>query len=883
MGTSPEADRLFAELVARGEKITDDRIDRLVAEHAALADDLRTLYADWKRLRPLFERLEAAHETAAPTVRDEATPIDQPGPAYVEEIVERLRGRKESFARYRVEGELARGGMGAIHRVFDEDLRRNLAMKVILSGDPSRRSAPDDRRVGRFLEEAQVAGQLDHPGIVPVHELGLDEQGRLYFTMKLVKGRSFREVIDLVGAGEDGWNRTRAVGALLKVCEAMSYAHDKRVLHRDLKPANIMVGRFGEVFVMDWGLSRVLGRDDPKDIRIRPPGDSLPSVVETERQERKSGSPDSPLYTMDGDVVGTPAYMSPEQANGRLDEIGPASDVYAVGAMLYQLLAGRMPYVNPRTPVDNYAILGRVQDGPPRPIDEVAAGAPAELRAICDKAMARSLERRYPTMAALADDLRAYLENRVVGAYRSGPVAELKKWAVRNQALAVCVAALVVVVVGGAALGYWSQLDKHARLQDAFAKESAALADKTRLSDLMTTRVLADDVDAHTPDAAGIARMESWLARLDDIGTRTEDYAEEAAGTDDAALRAENEEIVARVAELRTSRGRVSDALRDARDLRERTVVAHADAWTAAVAAIKASPRYGGITVRPQVGLVPLGENAQGLWEFWAILTGDRPPSDGPPVEASGMALVLIPGGSFVMGSLPDEPGHEHNEFAHTRFVEPFFLAKTEMTQAQYARLTGDNPSQYPPGTKRLDVVTTAQHPVERLSWFDARAACARVGLRLPREHEWEYAAKAATGEPFHWGPTPEALRGHENVADASTAELASAAGRSILGMAEWDDDYPLHAPVGVHSPNSHGLHDMFGNVSEWTEDRHDRGYNQADAPIKASQADLWMRVARGGNFMAGPALARAAQRQPLDPDATPFIVGVRMARSVEP
>jgi serine/threonine protein kinase len=143
----------------------------------------------------------------------------------------------------------------------DEDLRRHLAMKVMLDEQEGAAS-----RLSRFLEEAQVTGQLDHPGIVPVHELGIDARGRVFFTMKLVKGKTLEHVFEAVRHGDDGWSVTRALSVVLRVCEAMAFAHEKGVIHRDLKPANIMVGRFGETYVMDWGLARVLGKKDTKDI-----------------------------------------------------------------------------------------------------------------------------------------------------------------------------------------------------------------------------------------------------------------------------------------------------------------------------------------------------------------------------------------------------------------------------------------------------------------------------------------------------------------------------------------------------------------------------------------------------------------------------------------
>jgi serine/threonine protein kinase len=362
--------------------------------------------------------------------------------------------------RYQVEGEVARGGQGAILRVWDGQLHRHLAMKVSLGQLPAADLAAalasgaatpsiDARRLGRFLEEAQITGQLDHPGIVPVHELGLDDQGRVFFTMKLVKGEDLSTVFARVQAGEPGWTTTRVVSILLRACEALSYAHSKRVIHRDLKPANVMVGRYGEVFVMDWGLSRLLDRPDPKDIRLRPQAEALTSEVRSARREAAAASPDLPLFTMDGDVMGTPAYMSPEQASGHLDRMGPPSDVYSVGAMLYQLLSGRMPYTTPGARVHNYAVLSRVQEGPPVSLRQPGAAGGARAGRHLREGHGPRAGDRYPDMATLADDLRAWLERRVVSAYETGAWAELRKWVARNTPLATAIAAGVLLLAGG--------------------------------------------------------------------------------------------------------------------------------------------------------------------------------------------------------------------------------------------------------------------------------------------------------------------------------------------------------------------------------------------------------------------------------------------------
>jgi serine/threonine-protein kinase len=288
--------------------------------------------------------------------------------------------------------------MGAILRVWDADMRRHLAMKVALEEEGTAHESAVQRKEGarfaRFLEEARVTGQLDHPGIVPVHELGLDAVGRLYFTMKLVEGRDMKQIFELVFAGRDGWNETRALGVILKVCEAMAYAHKKGIIHRDLKPSNVMVGGFGEVFVMDWGLARVMNRADARDIRLVP--DTTPGATT-----------DSHLVTMDGAVLGTPAYMPPEQARGEVEALSPRSDVYSIGAMLYHLLARQMPYATAGMRTNHREMLERVRGGPPMALRQLNNAVPAELVAICEKAMARDPARRYADTLGFAEDLRA--------------------------------------------------------------------------------------------------------------------------------------------------------------------------------------------------------------------------------------------------------------------------------------------------------------------------------------------------------------------------------------------------------------------------------------------------------------------------------------------
>src|SRR5262245_47470813 len=460
------AEELFADWLAQraGDGSAED-LESLCRDHPKEAAELRRLWVYWEGLRSVLEKagLASGPRSLAEKIQERfGSGVDpnvslDAGEAAVppsDALLKRLAEHTLKSSRYKLHGEIARGGMGAILKVWDEDLRRNLAMKVILGkAEPTSegKTPPVDRRLlARFLEEAQVTGQLDHPGIVPVHELGLDQDGRVYFTMKLVKGRDLKAIFDLVFEQKEGWSETRALGVILRVCEAMAYAHAKGVIHRDLKPANVMVGSFGEVFVMDWGLARVLGRKDTQDIRPRQEGSGgADSVVTTVKKDVRAPDSDSPLLTMEGDVMGTPAYMPPEQARGEIERLSARSDVYSIGAMLYHLLARRPPYVPPQARLSNLELLRLVLHGPPRALHGINRDVPAELAAICEKAMARDPASRYADTLALAEDLRSYLEHRVVGAYETGAWAETRKWVQRNRPLAASIAAALGILVLG--------------------------------------------------------------------------------------------------------------------------------------------------------------------------------------------------------------------------------------------------------------------------------------------------------------------------------------------------------------------------------------------------------------------------------------------------
>ena len=425
---------LFGELFELSAEDQDHRLAELTEDSEVISEVRRLLRGD-READPRLEQGAAAQLSSI-----EGTRLRSGLEAATVDSLSRLAEHRGSFGRYEILDEVARGGQGVVLQIHDDLLDRHLAMKVILGNQTPRISAPPSpRALGRFLDEAHVTGSLDHPGIVPVHDIGLDREGRAYFTMKLVRGKTLETIFDELAAGEGDWSQPRVLGLILRACEAVSYAHDKGVIHRDLKPSNVMVGNHGEVYVMDWGLAQIVGQEDDRDLRVRPDPESTDTTA--------GGEP--LLRTMDGDIVGTPAYMSPEQACGDTDAMGPRSDVYALGAMLYRLLAGHLPYVPPGVRTSNLEVWKRVKLGPPDALSERALDAPSELVAICNKAMCRDPLARYASTTELAKDLAAYVEGRVVRAYEAGAWAEARKWVRRNKALAASLAAVLVVTIVG--------------------------------------------------------------------------------------------------------------------------------------------------------------------------------------------------------------------------------------------------------------------------------------------------------------------------------------------------------------------------------------------------------------------------------------------------
>lgn len=347
--------------------------------------------------------------------------------------------RTDASATYRAATPLAEGGMSQIELVEDSKLGRQLVRKVL----PVRIDGPprpgDRRRVLRFLNEVRITSGLQHPAIPTLVEVGIDERGAPFFTMPRVRGEDLAAILVRHRAGEPEWTRARVLQVLVDVCGALAYAHSRGVVHRDIKPENIMVGRFGETLVMDWGLAKHVDDRASDDAADADPERQLASLV---------ALADVGGVTVDGDVVGTPAFMAPEQAVGDLEDVGPATDQYALGAILYTLLSGQRPYADTGPDATPREVVREVRNRAPTPLSELAPSAPVELVAIAERAMARRPEQRYADVTALAADLRAFLHGRAVSAYDTGGWTLLRLWVRRNRRLSAAIAAAGAILIG---------------------------------------------------------------------------------------------------------------------------------------------------------------------------------------------------------------------------------------------------------------------------------------------------------------------------------------------------------------------------------------------------------------------------------------------------
>ena len=854
-----------------------------------------------------LEERETAPETA----------VTLPGAPVVPPEAPRLPG----LSRYDDLGPLGEGGMGAVRRVRDRRLGRTLALKTIHAPALVR-----PELVARFLEEAQATAQLEHPGIVPIHDLGELPDGRLWFTMKEVAGRTLTEVLAEVHAvsrrrwrvASSGWSLRRLVDALRQVSEAVGYAHSRGVVHRDLKPDNVMVGAHGEVLVVDWGLAKVLGRPDAPMGGL---GSTRPTPVQTDRSTADAHR------TQVGLVTGTPAYMPPEQAQGQVEAIDARSDVYALGAMLYEVLSGRPPYEGDRA----WDVVAAVRAGPPPPL-RVAGSAwassgdvghqgtqaalsggpplPAALVAVCERAMARDPADRFRSAAELASALQAWLDGmerreaaRRVVAEAAAKVPEAE--ALRRRAVALRAEAALLL----AGVAPWQPESDKA---PGWAKEDEAvsLERQAELRELEEEQLLLGSL-THAPDlpeahAALAARYRAEHAAAEAVredasrpearlrlhlGSLPEDHAERADHLaylqGDGALTLVTDPPGAEVLLYRYR-------------LHNRRLVPRLETHLGTTPLQAVSVPCGSYLCllrhpdREEVRYpVSIGRGEH--WDGVPPEGGDPRPLPLPRLGSLGPEDCWVPGGWFACGGDPHQErglsarriwvdGHVFRRFPVTNREFLAFLdalvadGRTEeaLRHAPQERAAAEGEQGalfYGFDGQRFSLRPDAQGdlwlpdwPVCMVDWDGAAAFAA-----------WE---AARTGQPWRL-PGERAWEKAARGVDGRFYPWGDGFDPSWACMVQSHRDRILPAPVGAFpvDESPYGVRDLAGGMQEWCGDAFvDTAVSPAAAPA-ATGAHL--RAIRGGSFGDAPSLLRAVFRYGQEPAARSSDLSFRLARTL--
>jgi formylglycine-generating enzyme required for sulfatase activity len=768
--------------------------------------------------------------------------------------------------RYEDLGVIGRGGMGVVHRVWDRLLDRPVAMKVLRPGALLSAGA-----VERFRREASITARMQHPGIVAVHDRGAFDDGRLWFTMEEVRGDTFARAIEALHAGRAGdpevfTGLRRLVAALARVAEALAYAHSRGVVHRDVKPSNLMLGAFGAVLVMDWGVATSAEAPGPEG------------------------------------VVGSPAWMAPEQAGGA--PALPASDVYALGAVLYELLGGRAPYSGAAG-----VVLRRLLVEPPAPLAGLVEQAPFRvdpaLVALCERAMARELGQRTPDAASFARSLLDWLDGVAARERAMAIVAEAALLrpqiaALRSEADALRQRAAVALEGVPSFAPVEAKREGWALIDRSQALLRQAEVDETRYAQTLRSALYADPELEAALSALAELHVE-LLARAeaahDEVGAATHALmvaAYDRRGRYERWLAGEGTYL------LRTAPAGLPVSL-----WRERLV-----------------DRYPVLEPVRELGCTPVDvQLPRGSWRLRLELAPERwvelpvalerlERSDGaPPGAREGWSLpvpsaaelaedVWVPAGWFRAGG----DGEAMDALPARRvWVEGFLMQRRPVTVAEYLAFLDDlvargeheaaarhapceaGTTESPRALVRLDAhgrhslvpdaqgVRWQEHwPVTMVDWFGASAYAAwwaaRTGQpwRLPHDHEWEKAARGVDGRAFPWGD------GFDPTWACSAGTHAHEPGRASVHQFPQD-----RSPYGVLG--------LGGNVRDWCAN----GYAREGPTVREGRLDVGAlelaspyRMTRGGAWASRETHCRSAVRFADRPSTRLSVLGFRLVRS---
>ncbi|MEM7311316.1 MAG: bifunctional serine/threonine-protein kinase/formylglycine-generating enzyme family protein [Planctomycetota bacterium] len=866
--------------------------------------DLKELAADHRLILGTLVGHELSNdevdELCAKSLADQSEPAPQPDPP-----------EARRFGDFLLLGKLGAGGMGRVYLAKQPSLGRLVALKLL---PPA--LSDDEAHELRFQRETYALALADHPNVVRILQRGRTGD-QPWYAMEYVDGSVLSAVADdlsstprssLSGASLDDAVRSaskRQRGELRSLFEALdglpnaeprpapreltkgpgfdqrlaalfrgaaeglAYLHARGVVHRDVKPGNVMVTRHdGRAVIMDLGLARV---------------------------------EDLTQLTGDREGLGTIRYAAPEQlvAGHEVDE---RADVYGLGATLYEVATGRRPYDGEGKEVQALRAAG---DPPTRP-RKLDRGVSPELEAIILKATAGDPARRYGSAQELADDLGRLERGEPVLAPIPGWVYPVAHFVRRYRAAAVATLVVTISLIVGfvVSLTMYLKAQRNLEFYDVAAEWVLFVDARAELEGLwpFTPETVLRLQDWRRRAGELASKGELYFTTLDEVRARSEDR-QESQGTDRFLVRILSE-LVDYHSELTAAggqRARVDRLLA----VHEQTIVDSRTDWRKVAEQIAKSPKYGGLQLKPQFGLIPLetNPNPQGYFEFAYPLTGDNPTrgDDGQLriEEGTCMIFVLLPGGQCQVGvqhENPDQPNfdklmeYQDEGPPHEVRFSPFFVSKYEMTQGQWLRVTGDNPSFFRAKKEDFGVVASLAHPVEMVSWKRCSTVLTANGLELPTEAQWEYAARGFATEFLTWttGNEPGDLCGAGNFSTAETLAVGQAwEGETLAGCTPHEDDgYVGTAPVGSFRPNGFGLHDIHGNVWEWCRDRVFPYPTDPAEPRDGDQVgadpDSTDYIFRGAGFPNGASKARCAYRSQEGGHYTNDAVGVRPIRVVD-